>query len=179
MVMAYFYYRALGNTQLVAIGLLSFAAITQLGAQLTCEGMVTELIEQGGEQRAKLALTTKDQHGEIHSYVYDNGHELEHWTDVVGLDYRQPAVWDGMIAALKAGFIQEMLSEEANRKFREIDSKERLVVGVNHLVIPEEEELEIPIQEVHSDCSEAIATRMANWKKTRDMPLLTKRIEQL
>ncbi len=30
MVMAYFYYRALGNTQLVAIGLLSFAAITQL-----------------------------------------------------------------------------------------------------------------------------------------------------
>ncbi|TAI62439.1 PAS domain-containing hybrid sensor histidine kinase/response regulator [Bradyrhizobium sp. Leo170] len=30
MVMAYFYYRALGNTQLAAIGLLSFAAITQL-----------------------------------------------------------------------------------------------------------------------------------------------------
>src|SRR5882757_485097 len=30
MVMAYFYYRALGNTQLVAIGLLSFAAIGQL-----------------------------------------------------------------------------------------------------------------------------------------------------
>ncbi|MGY3134322.1 Na+/proline symporter/two-component sensor histidine kinase [Bradyrhizobium sp. USDA 4501] len=30
MVLAYFYYRALGNTQLVAIGLLSFAAITQL-----------------------------------------------------------------------------------------------------------------------------------------------------
>src|SRR5689334_16079081 len=30
MVLAYFYYRALGNTQLVAIGLLSFAAIAQL-----------------------------------------------------------------------------------------------------------------------------------------------------
>ncbi|MBR0797653.1 PAS-domain containing protein [Bradyrhizobium jicamae] len=30
MVMSYFYYRALGNTQLVAIGLLSFAAIAQL-----------------------------------------------------------------------------------------------------------------------------------------------------
>ena len=28
--MAYFYYRALGNTQLAAIGLLSFAAIAQL-----------------------------------------------------------------------------------------------------------------------------------------------------
>ncbi len=43
----------------------------------------------------------KDAKGEIHSYVYDNGHELEYWTDVVGLDYRQPAVWDGMIDALK------------------------------------------------------------------------------
>ncbi|WP_426434420.1 MaoC family dehydratase [Bradyrhizobium genosp. P] len=42
-----------------------FAAITQLGARLTCEGMVTELIEHQGERRAKLALTTKDQNGEI------------------------------------------------------------------------------------------------------------------
>ena len=43
----------------------------------------------------------KDAQGQIHSYVYDNGHELEHWTDVVGLDYHQPAVWDGMVEALK------------------------------------------------------------------------------
>ncbi len=42
-----------------------FAAITQLGAKLTCEGVVTELIEQDGEKRVKLALTTKDQNGEI------------------------------------------------------------------------------------------------------------------
>jgi len=42
-----------------------FAAITQLGAELTCEGTVTELIEHNGEPRAKLALTTKDQNGEI------------------------------------------------------------------------------------------------------------------
>jgi len=42
-----------------------FAAITQLGARLTCEGTVTELIEQDGEKCAKLALTTKDQNGEI------------------------------------------------------------------------------------------------------------------
>jgi len=42
-----------------------FAAITQLGAQLTCEGHVTELLEQGGDRCAKLALTTKDQNGEV------------------------------------------------------------------------------------------------------------------
>ena len=42
-----------------------FAAITQLGATLTCEGKVTELIEHGGERCAKLALTVKDQNGEV------------------------------------------------------------------------------------------------------------------
>jgi acyl dehydratase len=42
-----------------------FVAITQLGAQLTCEGHVAELIEQNGERRAKLALTTKDQNGDV------------------------------------------------------------------------------------------------------------------
>jgi acyl dehydratase len=42
-----------------------FAAITQLGARLTCEGHVAALIEHQGEKRAKLALTTKDENGEI------------------------------------------------------------------------------------------------------------------
>lgn len=42
-----------------------FAAITQLGAKLTCEGTVAELLEQDGEKRARLALTTKDETGEI------------------------------------------------------------------------------------------------------------------
>ena len=42
-----------------------FVAITQLGAQLTCEGTVAELFEENGERRAKLALTTKDERGEV------------------------------------------------------------------------------------------------------------------
>lgn len=42
-----------------------FAAITQLGARLTCEGHVTELHEHNGERRARLALTTKDENGEV------------------------------------------------------------------------------------------------------------------
>src|SRR5580692_6940651 len=42
-----------------------FAAITQLGARLTCEGHITELLDHQGERRARLALTTKDENGEI------------------------------------------------------------------------------------------------------------------
>ncbi len=42
-----------------------FAAITQLGARLTCEGHVAELIEDGSERRVRLALTAKDESGEV------------------------------------------------------------------------------------------------------------------
>ena len=42
-----------------------FSAITQLGARLTCEGHVTELLENKGEKQARLALTTKDEKGEL------------------------------------------------------------------------------------------------------------------
>lgn len=38
--------------------------------------------------------------GALTSYEYDNGREIEYWTDVVGLDYRNPAVWDAQIAAM-------------------------------------------------------------------------------
>jgi len=42
-----------------------FVAITQLGAKITCEGSVAELLEANGEQRARLALTAKDETGDI------------------------------------------------------------------------------------------------------------------
>ena len=42
-----------------------FVAITQLGASLTCEGHVAEFVEHEGERCAKLALTTKDENGDV------------------------------------------------------------------------------------------------------------------
>jgi len=42
-----------------------FAAITQLGTQLTCEGDVAELFEAMGEKRVRLSLTAKNEKGEI------------------------------------------------------------------------------------------------------------------
>ena len=39
--------------------------------------------------------------GEVVSYNFDNGREIEYWTDVVGLDYKQDALWPAMIDAMK------------------------------------------------------------------------------
>ena len=86
----------------------------------------------------------------------------------------------GLVAALGAGYVQQMLSQEAQIKFQRIDRKERLVVGVNHLVIPpEQEEFKLPIKELHADDSESIARRMVAWKKTRDQESVRTRLAQL
>jgi acyl dehydratase len=42
-----------------------FTAITQLGAMITCEGKVAELLDANGEKRARLALTARDENGEV------------------------------------------------------------------------------------------------------------------
>ena len=101
--------------------------------------------------------------------VEEEAYKILHKIDALG----------GMIAAIKKGYIQEMLRDEANFKFREVETKERLIVGVNHLAIPAEEDFEIPIQEVHEADSEAIAKRMEEWKKTRDLALVSERLTQL
>jgi methylmalonyl-CoA mutase N-terminal domain/subunit len=85
----------------------------------------------------------------------------------------------GMIAAVEKGFVQEMLKESAQEKHREIESGERLIVGVNELVIPPEEDYQIPIQELKTNDSEEIARRMEKWKKTRDIPLINQKMAQL
>jgi len=94
-------------------------------------------------------------------------------------------IWDkieemgGMIAAVERGFVQDMLKESAQEKQREIESGERLIVGVNEMAIPPEEDYQIPIQELKRSDSEEIAREMEEWKKTRDMPLVNQKMAQL
>ena len=42
-----------------------FAAITQLGARITCQGQVAELVEEAGERRARIRLAAVDEAGEV------------------------------------------------------------------------------------------------------------------
>ena len=86
----------------------------------------------------------------------------------------------GLVAAVEKGYIENMLKKESNLKFHEVNSKERLVVGVNHLAIPPEEEpFQIPVQELEVSDSAGIAERMVQWKKTRDRAPLEESIRKL
>lgn len=52
----------------------------------------------------------------------------------------------GMVAAIEQGFPQREIQEAAYRYQREIETKERIIVGVNEYIMPEEET--IPILEI-------------------------------
>ncbi len=41
-----------------------FAGITHLGNVITCGGRVTEILDQGGERQARVALTSRNQFGQ-------------------------------------------------------------------------------------------------------------------
>lgn len=85
----------------------------------------------------------------------------------------------GMLAAIRKGYIQDMLKQEIQNRHREVENGDRLIVGVNDLVIPPEDDFTLPIQEVHAGASDRIARRMEEWKKTRDIPLIEERLSRL
>jgi methylmalonyl-CoA mutase N-terminal domain/subunit len=85
----------------------------------------------------------------------------------------------GMIAAVESGYIKDMVEEAMRTRHREVESGDRVIIGVNKLAIPPEEDFEIPIQEVNPEDSERIARRMEEWKKTRNIGLIEENLSQL
>ncbi|MCJ7596202.1 MAG: acyl-CoA mutase large subunit family protein, partial [Desulfobacterales bacterium] len=85
----------------------------------------------------------------------------------------------GMIAAVRKGYIQKMMKESALERHKEVETGDRLIVGVNELIVPPEEDYRIPIQELSPGDSEAIARRMEEWKQTRNKALLEDKMEEL
>jgi methylmalonyl-CoA mutase N-terminal domain/subunit len=109
---------------------------------------------------------------------------VEHLTNKVEEEAYQ--IWNkiedlgGMSAAIQKGYIHDMLNEEARKKHQDMEDGNRLVVGVNDLVIPpEDDDFDIPIQEVRAADSENIAKRMEEWKKTRDIVSVEKSLSKL
>lgn len=94
-------------------------------------------------------------------------------------------IWDeiedlgGMVAAVEKGYIQNMVEDAMRERQREVENGDRVIIGVNKLAIPPEEDFEIPLREVHPDDSEKIARRMEEWKKTRNMGLIEESLLQL
>ena len=108
---------------------------------------------------------------------------VEYLTDKVEEEaykiWRKIEEMGGMIAAVGSGYIKDMVEEAMRERHREVESGDRVIIGVNKLAIPPEEDFEIPIQEVKPEDSEKIARRMEEWKKTRDIRPIKESLSQL
>ncbi|RKY16597.1 MAG: methylmalonyl-CoA mutase, partial [Planctomycetota bacterium] len=84
----------------------------------------------------------------------------------------------GVLAAIEKGFFQREIAESAYRYQKEIESKRRIIVGVNEYV-EEEEELEIPILKIDPKVEEEQKRRLSELRSSRDNNAVKKALEEV
>jgi methylmalonyl-CoA mutase N-terminal domain/subunit len=92
--------------------------------------------------------------------------------------FRKVEELGGVIKAIEAGFFQKEIAQAAYRYQREIETKRRIVVGVNDYVISDEE-LEIPILEIDLAVEHEQVKRLRELRESRDNDLAERRLDAL
>ena len=72
----------------------------------------------------------------------------------------------GSVRAIEAGFIQEEIEEAAFRFQKEVESEERVIVGVNRFRL--EQETPVPVQELDADMQDKREQQVQAFRKNRD-----------
>ena len=83
----------------------------------------------------------------------------------------------GVLPAIELGFFQQEIADAADRYQREIDAKERIIVGVNEFVA--NEPVEIPILEMDPQGYEVQLARLAEVRASRDQAAVKRTLADL
>jgi methylmalonyl-CoA mutase N-terminal domain/subunit len=83
----------------------------------------------------------------------------------------------GVISAMESGFFHREIADSAYRYQREIDNKERIVVGVNEYAVSEP--ITIPILEMDKEGERRQLERLSRLRRERDNELVSVRLEAL
>jgi methylmalonyl-CoA mutase N-terminal domain/subunit len=73
----------------------------------------------------------------------------------------------GVIPAIEAGFFQREIADAAYRYQRELDAKEKIIVGVNDFV-QTGEQIDIPILQISKEVEQKQVARLRSTKESRD-----------
>jgi methylmalonyl-CoA mutase N-terminal domain/subunit len=84
----------------------------------------------------------------------------------------------GVIPAIEVGFFQKEIAQAAYRYQREIETKRRIIVGINDYV-KENEEVEIPILEIDPEVERSQVRRVKELRERRDNDLAQRRLRDL
>lgn len=84
----------------------------------------------------------------------------------------------GVIPAIEAGFFQREIAEAAYRYQRELDAKEKIIVGVNEFV-EKGEKIEIPILEISPEVERQQRKRLAELRQSRNQQAVEQSLREL
>ncbi len=107
---------------------------------------------------------------------------LEHLTNTLeeqAEDYfSQIEAMGGVVAGIERGFFQREIAGSAYQYQREMERKQRVIVGVNEYLEPEEK-LEIPILYIGEEAEEEQRNALAELRRTRDNKATTSALKGL
>ena len=83
----------------------------------------------------------------------------------------------GAVTAIEKGFMQREITESAYRYQKEVESKKRIVVGVNEFVT--EEEIPIKIMQIDPKIEKTLITRLQQIKRKRNNPKVNEALSKL
>lgn len=84
----------------------------------------------------------------------------------------------GVVPGIEEGYFQSAIARSASQQQREIESGDRVIVGVNHFTV-EGEELEIPLLKVTEEAELRQRERMAQMRASRDQSEVDRTLEVL
>jgi methylmalonyl-CoA mutase, N-terminal domain len=74
----------------------------------------------------------------------------------------------GLWASINKGWMEDLWNKAIYKEDEDLRTKKKILVGVNEMVIPPEQEIPIPISEPPPSGSEDLAKQMVEFKKSRD-----------
>ena len=156
------------------------------GTQSLHTNSMDETLALPTEEAVKLALRTQQliaHESEVTNVVDPLGgsfyvESLTNRLEEAALDYfRRLDGMGGMVNAIERGFPQRDILDASQRYQREVERKERIMVGVNDYV--EQEERKIPILKVGPEVEREQVARLSDLRKSRDSFRMAGAVEEL
>lgn len=85
----------------------------------------------------------------------------------------------GVIAGIESGFFQKEIADAAYNRFKEIDSKQRIIVGVNDYIDPTEETMPISILAIEPSIEEKRRKQLAKLRSERSNEKVRRALDNL
>ena len=92
--------------------------------------------------------------------------------------FDQIDAFGGVIPAIEAGYFQKEIADAAYRYQKEVEKKEKIIVGVNEFIEPDEE-IEIPILTISPEVEIAQKKRLAEIRQSRNEEAVQESINEI